>query len=100
MSDVPPITDNQAAARFEYVAGGHLAELAYHRRGDRLVLVHTETPAEFEGRGIGGALVRAAIDRARRDGLTLVPLCPFARAWLERHPDAASGVPIDFGRSG
>ena len=100
MSDVPPITDNQAAARFEYVAGGHLAELAYHRRGDRLVLVHTETPAEFEGRGIGGALVQAAIDRARRDGLTIVPLCPFARAWLERHPDAASGVPIDFGRSG
>jgi len=25
-----------------------------------------------------------------------VPLCPFARSWLERHPDEASAVPIDW----
>jgi predicted GNAT family acetyltransferase len=97
VTEVPQITDDQAAARFEYAADGHLAWLAYRMRGDRLVLIHTETPAELEGRGIGGALVRAAVDRARRDGLTVVPLCPFARAWLERHPEMASRVKIDLG---
>jgi len=26
-----------------------------------------------------------------------VPLCPFARGWLERHPEAASRAVIDWG---
>ncbi len=59
-------------------------------------LVHTEVPVELEGRGIGGRLVIAAVDRAARQGLTLVPLCPFARGWLERHPEAASKAVIDW----
>ena len=86
VSDAPGATDNQAAARFEYAADGQFALLAYRLRGNRLVLIHTETPAGPEGRGIGGALVRAAVDRAQQDGLTVVPLCPFAQGWLERIP--------------
>jgi predicted GNAT family acetyltransferase len=97
VSDAPQVTDNTAAARFECEVDGQRAELAYRRRGDRLVLLHTETPADLEGRGIGGSLVRAAVDRAQRDGLTVVPLCPFARDWLERHPDIASQVKLDLG---
>ena len=54
-------------------------------------------PEQLEGHGIGGALVTAAIDRAARDGMTVVPLCPFARGWLERHPEVASRVTIDWG---
>ena len=38
----------------------------------------------------------AIIDQATREGLTLVPLCPFARGWLERHPEAASKAVIDW----
>ena len=40
-------------------------------------------------------LVRAAVSRAVREGLTVVPLCPFARHWLERHPEVASTVTIE-----
>jgi uncharacterized protein len=97
VSDAPQITDNQAASRFEYAAGEQVALLAYRLRGDRLVLVHAETPAELDGRGIGGALMHAAVDRAYREGLTVVPLCPFARVWLERHPEVAGQVKIDPG---
>ncbi|MEP7024335.1 MAG: GNAT family N-acetyltransferase [Actinomycetota bacterium] len=99
MSDDPAVTDNQAASRFEYAADGQLAELTYRLRAGRLVLLHTETPAAFQGHGIGGELVSAAIDRAERDGLVLVPLCPFARTWLERHPDAASRVTVDLAQA-
>ena len=98
MSDAPPVTDNQAQSRFELRADGHLAELLYRRNGNRLVLIHTEVPPELEGRGIGGALVMAAAGRAAREGMTLVPLCPFARGWLERHPDVAGGAAIDWGK--
>jgi predicted GNAT family acetyltransferase len=95
--DAPQITDDQAASRFELDADGFLAELIYRRNGKRLVLIHTGVPPELEGRGIGGRLVAAAIDRAVRDGFTIVPLCPFARAWLERHPGEAARVPVDWG---
>jgi uncharacterized protein len=92
------VVDNPDASRFEVRADGWLAELIYRRHGQRLVLIHTEVPPELEGRGIGGALVTAAIDVAAREGLTLVPLCPFARGWLERHPDAASRADVDWNR--
>ena len=98
MSGPVEVVDNPDASRFEVRADGWLAELIYRRHGQRLVLVHTEVPPELEGRGIGAALVTAAIDVAVREGLTLVPLCPFARGWLERHPDAASRAVIDWNR--
>ncbi len=97
-SSSPEVVDNPEESRLELRADGYLAELVYHRYDHRLVLVHTEVPPELEGRGIGGVLVTAAIDLASRAGLTLVPLCPFARSWLQRHPDAASQAVIDWNR--
>jgi hypothetical protein len=96
MNDAPRVTDNAPAGRFELTLNGEIAELTYRRRAGRLVLVHTEVPAALGGRGIGGQLVQAAIDRAAADGLTIVPVCPFARSWLERHPEAVASVPVDW----
>jgi len=98
MSDAQPVIDNQAESRFELWVDGRLAELPYRRNGKRLVLIHTEVPVELEGHGLGGALVAAAVDRAAREGMTVVPLCPFARGWLERHPDVAGRAAIDWGQ--
>jgi predicted GNAT family acetyltransferase len=95
VGDVPPVVDNEAASRFEISVDGRVAELVYRRQGDRLVLMHTGVPDELEGRGVGGILVAAAIERARQAGLTVVPRCPFARGWLERHPEVAATVPIE-----
>lgn len=98
MSDTPRAIDNPAASRFELKVDGQLAQLVYRLRGDRLVIIHTEVPKALSGMGIGSVLAAAAVDRAAREGLTIVPLCPFARNWLERHPGAAATVPIDWGR--
>jgi uncharacterized protein len=95
MSDVR-VTDSEENSRLEIHADGELAELIYRTRAGRLVLVHTEVPDALSGRGLGGDLVRAAIDKAAAAGMTIVPLCPFARGWLERHPDKAARVPIDW----
>jgi uncharacterized protein len=96
MTDAPRVTDNAAASRFEVTVDGMLAELAYRRRAGRLVLVHTEVPDALSGQGIGGELVRAALAEAAAGGRTIVPLCAFARGWLQRHPDAAATVTIDW----
>lgn len=95
MSD--PVIDNAEASRLELAAGDLRAELVYRRRPGRLVLIHTEVPEAAAGRGLGGQLVSAALDLAVDQDLTVVPLCPFARAWLQRHPDAAARVRIDWG---
>ncbi len=87
--------DDAADARLKLTADGYLAELVYRRRGQRLVLLHTSVPAELEGRGIGGQLVRAAVEKAAAAGLTIVPLCPFANDWLQRHPEVAAQVQVD-----
>jgi uncharacterized protein len=97
MNEAPPVIDNQDESRFEVTLNGALAELVYRRRADRLVLLHTGVPDALGGRGVGGLLVHAAADRAAREGLTIVPLCPFARSWLEKRPDVASGVSVDWG---
>jgi predicted GNAT family acetyltransferase len=89
------ITNNERARRFETTIDGHLAELMYQRHGDRFLLMHTEVPTELEGKGVGGELVTAAIEFAAANGLTVVPRCPFARGWLERHPDVAKTVSIE-----
>src|SRR5690349_4965072 len=79
---VSDVVDNPAESRFEIEADGHLGVLEYHRSAKRLVLIHTEVPPALEGRGIAGQLVRFAVDRAEAEGLTIVPRCPYARAWL------------------
>jgi uncharacterized protein len=91
------VIDNRAESRFEVDLDGALAELIYRRRADRLVLVHTEVPEAMSRQGIGGRLVKAAVDRAAAEGLTVVPLCPFARCWLEHHRESAEQVNVDWG---
>lgn len=88
----PTVGDNAAEQRFERETDHGTALLAYRRDGDRLLLTHTEVPEAAEGEGIGGSLVRAAFDHARREGLRVVPVCPFVAAWLERNPDQADIV--------
>lgn len=57
-----------------------------------LTLTHTEIDPAREGRGLGGTLVRGALDDARSRGLAVLPLCPFVKAWIGRHPDYADLV--------
>lgn len=49
----------------------------------------------MEGLGIGGRLVREALDDVRAQGLQVLPICPFVQAWLARHPDYAD---LDYRR--
>lgn len=82
-----PVTDNQAERRFELHADGEMSVLAYRISGDRIRLIHTEVPRDQRGRGYADMLARAALDRAARDHLRVVALCPFVRHFLERHPE-------------
>lgn len=83
------IEHQPARQRFATRVDGHEAELDYHRDGDVLVITHTGVPQAIGGRGIAGALVKAAMDHARAEGLRVHPACSYAEVWMRRHPEYA-----------
>jgi predicted GNAT family acetyltransferase len=92
----PTVRDDRPAQRFVLEEGGAVGELTYEMDDGRLVLLHTEVADALRGHGAGGRLVRAAVARARDDGLTVVPWCPYARRWLREHSDVADTVTVDW----
>jgi predicted GNAT family acetyltransferase len=93
----PTVRDVPERSRFEISVEGPADRTAgfvqYHVRQGRITLIHTEIADEFEGRGLGSVLIRAALDAARARGLEVRPDCPFVRAYLGRHPEYLDLVP-------
>lgn len=88
------VTNNKQKHRFEMATGeGETAFIQYTETGEGvLALTHTEVPEEFEGQGIGGALVKGTFEIVEAEGLKIVPLCSFVAAYLQRHPESQSLV--------
>jgi predicted GNAT family acetyltransferase len=88
MSDVD-VKDNPAEDRYEAWLDGQLAGFATYGLSEHaIVFLHTEVDPAFEGRGIGSALARGALDDVRAQGdRDVVPLCPFIKGWIAKHPD-------------
>ena len=82
------ITDNAELSRHELRLDGELAGwLDYRPAGRSVILAHTEVPDAYEGQGLGGLLVRHALDAARAAGKSVIATCPFAAAYIDRHPE-------------
>jgi uncharacterized protein len=91
------VVDVPEASRYELRLGGHLIGLAaYRRRDGRIAFTHTEVDGSCEGRGCGSRLAEAALQDARREGLGVVPLCPFIAHYIERHPEYEQLVPAGY----
>jgi uncharacterized protein len=87
------VQDNPDEQRYELLVDGSLlGALLYRRRPDAVALIHTEVSPSLEGRGLGARLASGALDDIRARGLQVIPICPFVRAYLGRHPDYADLV--------
>ena len=76
--------------RYEAVRGGEVVGFAAYQKTDELIVfTHTEVDPSLEGHGVGGTLVREALDHVRGLGLRVLPICPFVQAWMVRHPEYA-----------
>jgi predicted GNAT family acetyltransferase len=82
------VRDAPEASRYEIVEGDRVLGLAaYERRGDTVVFLHTEVDPDAGQSGLGGMLVRGALDDVRARGGAVEPRCTFVRGWIERHPE-------------
>jgi uncharacterized protein len=87
------VSEEPDGERFVVRIGGELAGAAYYRRlGDRVVFTHTEVSDAFQGKGVGSALARGALDAVRERGERVVPLCRFIAGYIEEHPEYADLV--------
>ena len=79
--------------RFEISVDGTRAGLAQFVDADgQRIFFHTEVGDEFEGQGLAGQLVSAALDATRASGLRVVPVCPYVKRYVERHEEYADLV--------
>lgn len=80
------ITHNPAANRFETTIPGapaeQLAVVDYRRQGETIYITRTYTPPQYRGRGIAAAVTEAALQYARAEGLTIVPVCSYTVDYL------------------
>ncbi len=74
--------------RFVTTVDGEDVYVAYEpEEGDRWVLTHTYTPDNLRGRGLAGEVVRTALEAARTNGKTVVPVCWYVDGFIQRHPE-------------
>ena len=96
MADEVRVSDNPSQLQYElFVAEQPAGLIRYRRLPDALALVHTEVDPQFEGQGLGARLIQGALADIRARGLHVVPICPFVRAYLDRHPGDRDLIAVD-----
>lgn len=86
------IENDPERSRFAADIDGRTAFVEYRLRDSKIYLAHTEVPPALEGRGIGSALAKHALEYARENNLEVVPSCPFIAGYIRSHPDYADLV--------
>jgi predicted GNAT family acetyltransferase len=83
------VTNNPDRNRYEAVVDSATVAgfVDYQETDELVVLTHTEVDPAHEGRGVGGALARAALDDIRERRLKALVICPFIIGWLRNHPE-------------
>jgi predicted GNAT family acetyltransferase len=88
MDDVR-VEHDRDGRRFHASLDGHGAVLIYRLADGVMEITHTGVPTAIEGRGVAGALVRAAVEAAKAEGWKVDPQCAYAESWFKRHKEYA-----------
>ncbi|MBU1286891.1 MAG: N-acetyltransferase [Alphaproteobacteria bacterium] len=89
MTDITiTLEDGPTGGRYVAVVDGHEAEMTFSKAGtSRIIIDHTAVPKALAGQGVGVALVKRGVEDARKNGVKIIPLCPYAKAQIEKHPE-------------
>jgi predicted GNAT family acetyltransferase len=88
-SDPVQVYHNREHSRYEVALDGQRAVIQYRDTAGVRYYLHTEVPEALEGHGIASQMAKFALDEAQSERLSIVPLCPFVRGYIERHPEYA-----------
>jgi predicted GNAT family acetyltransferase len=68
-----------------FIDGDVVGEAEFLLTPELVVFTHTTVSPALEGQGVGSALISWALDDARARGYSVLPSCPFVRAFIGRH---------------
>ncbi|MDN6625944.1 MAG: GNAT family N-acetyltransferase [Pisciglobus halotolerans] len=72
-----------------------LAEMTIVLNGPKqLIIDHTMVNDELRGKGIGDQLLAEVVKYARETNRSIIPLCPFAKARMEKNKEDYTDVLI------
>jgi predicted GNAT family acetyltransferase len=54
---------------------------------DKIIIDHTEVNPGNNGKGFGKKMVLKAVEYARENGISILPLCPFAKSVFDKTPE-------------
>lgn len=78
--------------RYELLDGDAVIGKAHYlphngAKGPERIFYHTAVSEDYAGQGLAARLVQDALDDTLAAGIAVVPVCPYVRAWLRKHPD-------------
>jgi predicted GNAT family acetyltransferase len=89
------IRNNSERSRFElFDADAVIGRAAYvdDTAAGQRIFYHTEISEEYGGRGLAGMLAAQALDETVAAGLAIVPVCPYIKKYVGKHPGYAANV--------
>jgi predicted GNAT family acetyltransferase len=96
MSQEIEVTNNEKEHRFEARRPEGIAFTSYRLTEGAIEFTHTEVPESLKGQGVGGELVKGALEWARGRRLQIVPMCSFVDAYVKRHDEWWEHVHPDY----
>lgn len=82
------LIDNEERHQYEFHVDQYTPKIEYIKSTNgEIYLTHTEVPTQLGGKGIGSQLVEKALKDIEKQGLRLVPLCPFVAGYIHKHPE-------------
>jgi predicted GNAT family acetyltransferase len=54
---------------------------------EKIIIDHTDVGEALKGKGAGKLMLNSVVDFARKKGIKIVPLCPFAKSVFEKTPE-------------
>jgi predicted GNAT family acetyltransferase len=95
-ADDRTVRDNPGELQYELLDGDTVVGfIRYRREPGAVALVHTDVDPDLEGTGAASLLVERALEDVRRNDLKVIPICPYVRSWIGRHPAYADLVVDD-----
>ena len=64
-----------------------IGEMTWLDRDSYFIVNHTLVDSDYRGQGLAGKLVEKGVEKARREGRKLYPLCPFALKEFDSKPE-------------
>lgn len=96
MSEIT-VRHNAERERFELLDSGRVIGKAVYKAYDgggapQRIFYHTVVNEEYGGQGLAGRLATVALDETVAAGIGIVPVCPFIKKFLTKHPEYAGNA--------